>query len=98
MVKMCKYTAWLLILCTVFLFVGPTAQAAQLGNTYISAKGACLLDFESGEVLYAHNANEKYVPAYLLKLCVSGTFCAYPADYFFPSFSIIYPVDTHSST
>ena len=68
MVKMCKYTAWLLILCTVFLFVGPTAQAAQLGNTYISAKGACLLDFESGEVLYAHNANEKYVPASMTKV------------------------------
>ena len=59
------------ILCTILtiqlLFAG-MSFAATVGESYISSQGACVMDFETGEVLYQHNGDVGRVPASMTKI------------------------------
>ncbi|MCL2153865.1 MAG: D-alanyl-D-alanine carboxypeptidase [Oscillospiraceae bacterium] len=49
--------------------VAPTqVLAAYVGNTEISSKGAVVMDFDTGLVLYSYNENTQRVPASTLKI------------------------------
>ncbi len=68
------------ILCTIIIIqsvfaVG--AGAAKIGNTSISSAGACVMDYETGEVLYQHNGNTPRVPASMTK--IMNIYCVYEA-------------------
>lgn len=54
-----------------------TANAAYVGNAYISSAGACVMDFETGDVLYEYNGYTPRVPASLTKLMT--VYCVYRA-------------------
>lgn len=59
------------IICLFFVFVtisSTIASAATLGNKSISAGGACLIDFDSGEMLFGYNENTPMVPASMTKV------------------------------
>lgn len=59
------------------LILSVTANAAYVGNTYISSAGACVMDFETGDVLYEYNGYTPRVPASLTKLMT--IYCVYRA-------------------
>ncbi len=63
-----KFRRSICILLIVLIFTHATVYGVQLEDANISANGACLIDFESGEVLFAHNENVKYVPASMTKI------------------------------
>ncbi len=64
-----KATSLSLCIIMVFTFVlSATAQAATVGGNYISSSGACVMDFETGDVLYEHNGNTPRVPASMTKI------------------------------
>ncbi len=52
-------------------------NAAKIGNTSISSAGACVMDYETGEVLYHHNGNVPRVPASMTK--IMNLYCVYEA-------------------
>ena len=59
-----------LLLCALL----PTqAFAATVGGYYISSAGACVLDYETGEVLYEYNGNTPRVPASMTKIATSDS-------------------------
>ena len=63
-----------LLLCTLL----PTqAFAATVGGYYISSAGACVLDYETGEVLYEYNGDTPRVPASMTK--IMNLYCVYAA-------------------
>ena len=39
------------------LFFVIPAGAASVGGSYISSSGACVMDYDTGEVLYEYNGN-----------------------------------------
>lgn len=53
------------------------AIAASIGGKNISAAGACLLDYNTGEVIYSHNGNVSRVPASMTKIMTA--YCIYDA-------------------
>ncbi len=53
------------------------ALAAEIGGEYISSHGACVLDFDSGEVLYEYNGYISRVPASMTKIMT--VYCVYEA-------------------
>ena len=54
-----------------------TANAAYVGNNYISSAGACVMDYETGDVLYEYDGYTARVPASLTKLMTA--YCVYAA-------------------
>ncbi len=67
-----------IILCGIMLmqcFSG--VAAADLNGTYISSAGACVMDYETGEVLYEYNGNIARVPASMTK--IMNMYCVYEA-------------------
>ncbi len=68
------------ILCTILtiqlLFAG-MSFAATVGESYISSQGACVMDFETGEILYQHNGDVGRVPASMTK--IMNVYCIYEA-------------------
>lgn len=58
------------------LFSG-LAEAASVGGNYISSSGACVMDYETGEVLYEYNGNIPRVPASMTK--IMNLYCVYEA-------------------
>lgn len=51
--------------------------AAYVGNEYISSQGACVMDYDTGEILYEHNGNTPRVPASMTK--IMNMYCVYEA-------------------
>lgn len=58
-------------------FLSSAAYAAVIGNTQITSKGACVMDYETGRVLYEYNGNTALVPASMTKLMTM--YCIYDA-------------------
>lgn len=54
-----------------------TVDAAYAGGSYISASGACVMDYNTGEILYEHNGNIPRVPASMTK--IMNMYCVYEA-------------------
>ena len=52
-------------------------QAAYVGGNYISSSGACVMDYETGEILYEYNGNVPRVPASMTK--IMNLYCVYDA-------------------
>ena len=69
-----------LFLCTTLiiqmLFV-INADAAEVGGLYISSLGACVMDYDTGEVLYEYNGSTPLVPASMTK--IMSIYCIYDA-------------------
>ena len=64
-----KLTAMTLSIIMVFsVALSSTAMAATVNGNYISSMGACVMDFNTGEVLYSHNGNTPRVPASMTKI------------------------------
>ena len=60
-----------LLICLVMimqLFSAGFASAAKIGTKTITSKGACVMDFETGEVYYEFNGNKARVPASMTKI------------------------------
>ncbi len=73
-----KKSALILTLILILQFVmAPVSFSANVGGTYISSQGACVMDFETGEVLYEHNGNVSRVPASMTK--IMNVYCIYEA-------------------
>lgn len=53
------------------------SYAAPIGSTSITSAGACVLDYESGEVLYEYNGYVPRVPASMTK--IMNMYCVYDA-------------------
>ncbi len=67
-----------LIISTVFCSAfSQTAKAAYVGNEYITSAGACVMNFESGEVIYEYNGYSPRVPASMTKIMT--LYCVYEA-------------------
>ena len=71
--------AVMLALVVVFTAVSPSmqAQAAYVGSSYISSAGACVMDYETGEVLYELGGYTPRVPASMTKIMT--LYCVYEA-------------------
>ena len=54
-----------------------TVLGAYVGQSYISSQGACVIDYDSGEVIYEHNGYQSRVPASMTK--VMNLYCVYEA-------------------
>ncbi len=60
-----------LLLCIVMvfqLFAVSFAGAVSIGGSSITSKGACVMDFETGEIYYEYNGNVARVPASMTKI------------------------------
>lgn len=60
-----------LLLCIVMvfqLFTVSFAGAVSIGDSSITSKGACVMDFETGEIYYEYNGNVARVPASMTKI------------------------------
>lgn len=69
-----------LILCIIMMLqcvAATMTSAADLRGMYISSAGACVMDYETGEVLYEHNGNVPRVPASMTK--IMNMYCVYEA-------------------
>lgn len=77
--KMRSSCAVILTFILVFTAVLPcgNAYAAQVGNSYISSAGACVMDCDTGEVLYELNGYALRVPASMTKIMT--LYCVYEA-------------------
>ena len=53
------------------------AQAAYVGKSYISSAGACVMDYDTGEVLYEFAGYTARVPASMTKIMT--LYCVYEA-------------------
>ncbi len=52
-------------------------SAASVGGNAISSSGACVMDYDTGEVLYEYNGNTPRVPASMTK--IMNMYCVYEA-------------------
>ena len=59
------------------LLLSNTVFAAELNGKYISASGACLLDYNTGEILYSYNGDIARAPASMTKIMTA--YCVYDA-------------------
>lgn len=58
------------------LYVLPV-NAAMVGENYISSEGACVMDYDTGEVLYDYNGSTPRVPTSMTK--IMNMYCVYEA-------------------
>ncbi|MBO5370690.1 MAG: D-alanyl-D-alanine carboxypeptidase [Clostridia bacterium] len=74
-----KFKTTRLICCVILLMslLTSTVFGAYVGSSYISSAGACVMDFESGEVIYHHNGYGARVPASMTKIMT--LYCVYEA-------------------
>ncbi|MGN0181654.1 MAG: D-alanyl-D-alanine carboxypeptidase family protein [Candidatus Ornithomonoglobus sp.] len=71
--KLSAITAIILIMqCVVF---GINTSAAVIGDSEISSAAACVMDFETGKVLYDYNGGEMRAPASMTK--VMAAYCVF---------------------
>ena len=74
--RICLSVVLLLVILTGFV-VPSNVLAANVGGSYISSLGACVMDFETGEVYYQHNGYTPRVPASMTK--IMNMYCIYDA-------------------
>ncbi len=72
-----KFFKTISALFMVLVIITGSASSATINGSYISSLGACVMDFETGEVLYQHDGNSMRVPASLTKLMT--LYCTYEA-------------------
>lgn len=73
-----KKSLRLLCIITLITFTMSTvAFSASLDGKEIAGKGACLLDYSTGEVLFSHNGDVARVPASMTKIMTA--YCVYDA-------------------
>ncbi len=67
------------LLCVVMLaaLLPSQAFAAKIGGGYISSEGACVMDYETGDVFYEYNGSTPLVPASMTK--IMNLYCVYEA-------------------
>ena len=68
------------LICVVLIiqmFTVNVASAAYVNGAYISSSGACVMDYETGEVLYQYYGYTPRVPASMTKLL--NVYCVYDA-------------------
>lgn len=73
-------TKRLFALCTAIILTAcvlTPANAATVGGEYISSEGACVMDYDTGEILYSYNGNIPRVPASMTK--IMNMYCVYEA-------------------
>ena len=64
-----KRASFFLSMILIMQMVFPAlTNAAYVGNKQITSQGACVMDFETGEVLYEYNGNVPRVPASMTKI------------------------------
>ena len=76
---MTKLTRIIALILSIQLILLPAigADAAYVGGQYISSAGACVMDYETGEILYEYNGNVPRVPASMTK--IMNVYCVYEA-------------------
>lgn len=73
-----KFTSRLLsVIIILSILLSHSVFASELDGKYISASGACLLDYNTGEVLYSYNGDIARVPASMTKIMTA--YCVYDA-------------------
>lgn len=72
-----KLTVILSAIILIESFFAGGASAAKIGSTSISSAGACVMDYETGEILYHHYGNVPRVPASMTK--IMNLYCVYEA-------------------
>ncbi|MBE7015560.1 MAG: hypothetical protein E7417_01910 [Ruminococcaceae bacterium] len=72
-----RLSAFLVLVIIFQLFQSLTASAVKLGDTTISAAGACVMDYDTGEIYFEHNGNTPRVPASMTK--IMNVYCVYEA-------------------
>ncbi|MBQ8526611.1 MAG: D-alanyl-D-alanine carboxypeptidase [Clostridia bacterium] len=72
-----RISAILCIVLCIQVIAAPIALAADVNGKAITSQGACVMDFETGEVLYEYNGNVPRVPASMTKLMT--IYCVYDA-------------------
>ena len=77
MKSMTKRILIILTVLSVMVSAVVPAGAARIGNTSITSAGACVMDYETGEVLYEYNGNTPRVPASMTK--IMNVYCIYDA-------------------
>ncbi len=73
-IKTTRFISFVLIMC---MLLGISAEAAKVGGKTISSQGACVMDFETGEVLYEYYGNYPRVPGSMTK--IMNVYCVYEA-------------------
>ena len=63
-----KTTAILAVILALSFIMPVYAQATQVGDKQIAAKGAAVIDFDTGTLLFGHNEAVQRVPASMLKM------------------------------
>ncbi len=59
----------LILICTFLTSLAPVmVQGASIGDKTITSKGACVMDYTTGKILYEHNGNVRRVPASMTKI------------------------------
>lgn len=69
-------TFWVMLTMLLLCF-SMSASAASVGGNYISSSGACVMDYDTGEILYEYNGNNPRVPASMTK--IMNMYCVYEA-------------------
>lgn len=63
------------LLCFTLIF--QNVNAAYVGNEYISSLGACVMDYETGELFYKYDGDTVRLPASMVK--IMNMYCVYEA-------------------
>ncbi len=71
-----KFSA-LTIIVTILLTISISASAAYVGSSYISSQGACVIDYDTGDIYYEYNGYSPRVPASMTK--IMNLYCVYEA-------------------
>lgn len=72
-----KASRFLCIIIVIATMLPSVAFSAKLGGKEISAAGACLLDYNTGEILFSNNGDIPRVPASMTKIMTA--YCVYDA-------------------
>lgn len=73
-----KLTSVLSIILAISVILPTITFSASLNNgQYITSQGACVMDYQTGEVLYQYNGNTPRVPASMTK--IMNMYCIYEA-------------------
>ncbi|MBR5508198.1 MAG: D-alanyl-D-alanine carboxypeptidase [Clostridia bacterium] len=71
-----KYSFFAGIIAIILTF-SISASAAYVGSSYISSMGACVIDYDTGDIYYEYNGYAPRVPASMTKLM--NLYCVYEA-------------------
>ena len=75
MVKKTKSTLIIFFVIIIHIISAVPASAAYIDGSSITSQGVCVMDFETGEILYEHNGNIPRSPASMTK--IMSLYCIY---------------------